>query len=173
MRTSRADAANALAYANVFPNAAFSSIEVRIVPENVTVVPRAATLPGVSALDEKLVTMHRGESIENLLLNAGVPRAIIPVVIATLGTRDGQQPIPDGRRIKLLFAETDSSGNATVLARLSVYADETLETTVALKDDGTYVRLTGKDAPAAPPPSTGTATTRAACRSTIRSTSRP
>ena len=155
MRTSRADAANALAYANVFPNAAFSSIEVRIVPENVTVVPRAASLPGVSALDEKLVTMHRGESIENLLLNAGVPRAIIPVVLTTLGTRDGQQPIPDGRRIKLLFAETDSSSNATVLARLSVYADETLETTVALKDDGTYVRLTGKDAPAAPPPKHG------------------
>ncbi len=152
MRTSRADAPNPLAYANdVFPNASFSSIEVRIVPENVTVVPRAPSLPGVSQIDEKLVTMHRGESVENLLLNAGVARAIIPVVIATLGTRDGQQAIPDGRRIKLLFTDTDGSGNATVLARLSVYADERLETSVALKDDGTYVRLTGKDAPAAPP----------------------
>ena len=154
MRTSRADAPNPLAYANdVFPNSSFSSIEVRIVPENVTVVPRAPTPHGgVSQLDEKLVTMHRGESIENLLLNAGVARAIIPVVMATLGARDGQQPIPDGRRIKLLFTDTDGSGNATVLARLSVYANETLETTVALKDDGTYVRLTGKDAPAAPTP---------------------
>lgn len=151
MRTSRADAPNPLAYANdVFPNSSFSSIEVRIVPENVTVVPRATSLPGVSQLDEKLVTMHRGESLENLLLNAGVARAIIPVVIATLGARDGQQPIPDGRRVKLLFTDTDGSGNATVLARLSVYANETLETTVALKDDGTYVRLTGKDVPAAP-----------------------
>ena len=150
MRTSRADAPNPLAYANdIFPNASFSSIEVRIVPENVTVVPRAASLPGVSQLDEKLVTVHRGESVENLLLNAGVARAIIPVVLAALGARDGQQPIPDGRRVKLLFTDTDGSGNTTVLARLSVYADERLEASVALKDDGTYVRLTGADAPPA------------------------
>ena len=149
MRTSRADAPSPLAYANdVFPNSSFSSIEVRIVPENVTVVPRAPNLPGVSQFDEKLVTMHRGESIENLLLNAGVARASIPVVIATLGGRDNQSPIPDGRRIKLLFTDTDGSGTPTVLARLSVYADETLEASVALKDDGTYVRLSGKDAPA-------------------------
>ncbi len=150
MRTSRADAAGALAYANdTITGSPFSSIEVRMVPENVTVVPRAPTVPGATQLDEKLVTMRHGESLENLLLNAGVSRPIIPIVIATLGTREGQQPIADGRRIKLLFTDADGSGTATLLARLSVYADETLERSVALKDDGTYVRLNAPEAPAA------------------------
>jgi murein DD-endopeptidase MepM/ murein hydrolase activator NlpD len=151
MRTSRANPVGALAYAN--PNdfvgqSPFSSIEVRMVPENVTVVPRTQTAGNATQIDEKLVTMHHGESLENLLLTAGVARATVPIIIATLAPRDGQQAIPDGRRIKLLFADTDGPAAAPVLARLSVYADETLETSVALKDDGTYVRLTAQDVPA-------------------------
>jgi murein DD-endopeptidase MepM/ murein hydrolase activator NlpD len=55
--------------------------------------------------------------------------------------------VPDGRRIKLLFADTDGSGIASVLARMSVYADQTLETTIALKDDGTYIKVSGEDEP--------------------------
>ncbi len=146
MRTSRA--VGALPYAN--PNdgiggSPFSSIEVRMVPENVTVVPRAPTPPGATQTDEKLVTMHRGQSFENLLFNAGVKRATIIALVAALAGPNGQ-PVPDGRRLKLLFADTDAPGDATVLARLSVYAEETLETTIALKDDGTYVKLSGDDA---------------------------
>ena len=146
MRTSRA--VGALPYAN--PNdgigsSPFSSIEVRMVPENVTVVPRASQ--GATQMDEKLVTMHHGQSFENLLLTAGVQRAAIEAIVAIIASPSGQQPVSDGRRIKLLFTDTDGSGNANVLARLSVYAEETLETTIALKDDGSYVKLSGEDAP--------------------------
>lgn len=154
MRTSRANALGVLAYAN--PNdglgrSPFSSIEVRMVPENVTVVPRAPTPPGATQMDEKLVVMHHGESIENLLLTAGVARATVPAVVAAFGPHNGQQPVPDGRRIKLLFADADGPGKAMVLARMSVYAEETLETTVALKDDGSYVLVSAQDAPQAQP----------------------
>ena len=151
MRTSRANPIGTLAYANAndgFGRTPFASIEVRMVPENVTVVPRSPTLPGGAASDEKLVVMHKGESAENLLLTSGVARASIPDLLATLGAPRGQQSIPDGRRIKLLFTDADVPGSAKILARLSVYADETLENTVALNDDGTYVRLTGEEAPA-------------------------
>ena len=143
MRTSKAEPIDALAYANAndgFGRSALSSLEVRLVPENETFVPRAAIPPGGVKSDEKLVVMHRGESIENLLLNAGVPRVTIPIIVAKLG--GGDQPVPDGRRIKLLFAEPNGPGE--VLARISVYADEALETSVALKDDGTYVKLSGQ-----------------------------
>lgn len=147
MRTSRA--MNALPYANPadgIANSPFSSIEVHMVPENVTVVPRT-TVPGggVTQMDEKLVVMHHGQSFEDLLLSAGVTRSTVQALVGVLGNRS--QPVPDGRRIKLLFADTDGPGNAKVLARMSVYADETPETTIALKDDGTYVRVSGQDEP--------------------------
>ena len=151
MRTSRANPLGALAYATPgsgFARSPFASIEVRMVPENVTVVPRAPTPPGGPAADEKLVTMHPGESLENLLLVSGVARSNIPDVVSAVGGS-----IPDGRRLKLLFADTDAPGPAAkVLARLSVYSGETPESAVALRDDGAYVRTAGEDNRAASAP---------------------
>ena len=152
MRTSRANPAGALAYANPgepFGRNPFSSIEVRMVPENETIVPRAATPPGGPRIDEKLVVMHHGESIENMLLTAGVSRGVIPAITGLLGSHGGQSAIAEGRRIKLLFADIDTAA-APVLARLSIYSDETLEGSVALRDDGTYVRSTIAEAAARP-----------------------
>ena len=50
-----------------------------------------------------------------------------------------------GRRLKLLMADLNGSGNGQTLARLSVYNDETLETTIAITDTGNYVRVANND----------------------------
>ena len=153
MRTSRANELGALAYANPgdVAHAPFSSLEVRMVPENVTIVAQSPPPADASQMDERLVVMRHGESIENLLVTAGVARAVIPAVVAAFGAKPGQPAVAEGRRIKLLFADADGPGGPLVLARASVYADETLEGSVALRDDGTYVHLTSADAPAAAP----------------------
>lgn len=153
MRTSRATANGALAYAadGFGGRSPFSSIVVRLVPENETVVPRMPTPPGGTSPDEKLITVGHGDSLPNLLLNAGVSRPTILKVLELLDTHDGQPAVMDGRRIKLLFTQTEIPGVPRALARLQIYADETLQTTIALKDDGTYVKLNGA-AGAAPQP---------------------
>ena len=143
-RTSRANAIGALAYAN--PNdgitrSPFSSIEVRMVPENVSVIPRSSLPADASQMDERMVIMRHSESFENMLMTAGVPRETIPTIVAAFAAKPGEAPVAEGRRIKLLFADADGPGHAMVLARISVYADQTLETSIALKDDGGYVRL--------------------------------
>ncbi len=147
MRTSRADAIGALAYANADDGfggrSPFSSIVVRMVPENETVVPRSPTPSEGAQADEKLVTLHHGESLQNVLLNAGVGRSTIVTIVSNLDNHDGQQPVADGRRVKLMFSETGIAAAPRVLSRLQVYADEKLETTVALRDDGSYVKLAG------------------------------
>ena len=148
MRTSHANSGDALAYANAADGfgarSPFSSIVVRMVPENETLVPRSPTPQGGAASDEKLVTVHHGESLAEPPAQRGrQPRSTILTIMSNLDTRDGQQPIPDGRRIKLLFADTDIPSTPRVLARLQVYADEALELTIALKDDGSYVKLAG------------------------------
>jgi murein DD-endopeptidase MepM/ murein hydrolase activator NlpD len=146
MRTSHA--VGALPYGD--PNdgigaSPFSSIEVRILPENVTVVPRSPIPPGGLQTNEKLVTVHHGEAFENLMVNAGVPRETIFQLVNMLQPSNAQQVVPDGRRIKLVF--TDLSNDQRALARLLVYDGERLETTIALKDDGGYVRLSNQDLP--------------------------
>ena len=156
-RTSRANAIGALAYAN--PNdgvtrSPFSSIEVRMVPENVSIIPRSSPAADATQMDERLVILRHGESFENLLVSAGVARSAVPAIMASFEAKSGQPVVAEGRRVKLLFADADGTGKPMVLARISVYADETLETTIALKDDGGYVRLSSSEAgaPAKPKP---------------------
>jgi murein DD-endopeptidase MepM/ murein hydrolase activator NlpD len=149
MRTSRADVLDALPYAN--PNdplssslssSPFSQIEVRMVPENVTVVPRAPTLQQPTEMEERLVVVRHGQTLEQALRGAGIDEATVASVANAFEAKPGQPTVPEGRRLKLLMADLDGSGKTLTLARLSVYNDETLETTIAITDTGDYVKVT-------------------------------
>jgi murein DD-endopeptidase MepM/ murein hydrolase activator NlpD len=148
MRTSRANpiTASALPYANFnepITASPFSSIEVRMVPENVTVVPRASDARAVSQIEERLVVVRHGETLEDVLRAASVPREKIDAIVAAFATKRGEPVVAEGRRLKLLFADLDGSGHNMTLARISVYSGETLETTVALRDRGDYLMVSG------------------------------
>ncbi|MHB8883956.1 MAG: peptidoglycan DD-metalloendopeptidase family protein [Methylovirgula sp.] len=149
MRTSRANPAGALAYANPgdpIISSPFSSIEVRMVPENVTVKRRTTPPHEVTQMDERLVIVRHGETLEDVLKAAKVPEETIAAVIAALAPKRGQPAVAEGRRLKLMFADLDGSGHNMSLARLSVYDGETLEAVVAITDQGTYVRVNDLDA---------------------------
>ncbi|GLI93851.1 M23 family metallopeptidase [Methylocystis echinoides] len=139
-RTSRAAGIDpgALAYATpgALLTAPFSSIEVRMVPENVTIAPRDTPQP--TQMEEKLAVVRHNEDLEDILLANGVPRARVAVVVAAYkGKRD---PVREGQRVKLLFADFDGSGKNMQLARLSVYNDDEVESIVAATDKGTFVQ---------------------------------
>ena len=57
-----------------------------------------------------------------------------PQVANAFQPKPGEPAVPEGRRLKLLMADLDGSGHGLTLARLSVYNDETLETTIAITD---------------------------------------
>jgi murein DD-endopeptidase MepM/ murein hydrolase activator NlpD len=144
MRTSRAslDPAGGLGYANSGSPilAPFSSIEVRMVAENVTLVPRSPASP-TGYHDERLFLVRRGETLDDVLRGAGVLRDQIPRIAAALGARIGRSPVAEGQKIKILFDDLDGTGRIGQVARLSIYSDETLETTVAANDAGAYVTV--------------------------------
>lgn len=146
-RTSRAAIdPQALAYATPGTSltAPFSSIEVRMVPENITVAPRDTPQP--TQMEEKLVVVKHGEGLNEILAANGVPKARIAAVAAAYKGRRGE-PVREGQRVKLLFADFDGSGKNMQLARMSVYNDETIETIVAATDRGAFVQT-----PTAPTP---------------------
>lgn len=148
-RTSRAAAIDPTALAYATPGtsltAPFSSIEVRMVPENVTIAPRDTPQP--TQMEEKLVVVRHGEGLEEILSANGVPKARIAAVAAAYrGKRD---PVREGQRVKLLFADFDGSGKNMQLARMSVYNDEEVESIVAATDKGTFVQTPTAPAPTA------------------------
>ena len=118
-------------------NAPFSSIEVRMVPENVTIAPRDTPQP--TQMEEKLAVVRHGEGLEEVLLANGVPRARAAAVMAAYKGKRGE-PAREGQRVKLLFADFDGSGKNMQLARVSIYSDDELDSIVAATDKGTFMQ---------------------------------
>ncbi|MCI4678138.1 M23 family metallopeptidase [Rhodoblastus acidophilus] len=150
MRTSRAGletGANGLglgANANTNANSPFSSIEVRMVPENVTLAPRTTdptSESGRSPLnDDRLVTVAHGDDIDDILARAGLGKDVIANIKTAFRSARLDKLVADGRRIKLSFADAEK-GAGRVLARLSIYDQDNLKATIALADDGHYQLL--------------------------------
>ena len=126
----------------------FSNIEVRMVPENVTNLPKA----GVEAKDteERLVLIRKSESIEDVLRTNGASREHIARIVSAL-RRGGVASVTEGQRLKLLYADVTGLGRGLQIARLSVYTDDKLEVTVAMADDGTFVPVARSETPAPAP----------------------
>jgi murein DD-endopeptidase MepM/ murein hydrolase activator NlpD len=146
MRTSRAGlgTGDALAYANVgepIARSPFSSIEVRMIPENVTLVPKTEAAQQPTQMEERLVVVRHGESFEDVLAANNVPRDKIPSIVAALKGKRTDPMISEGRRLKLLYADFDGSGKNMQLARISVYADDRLEAMAAISDRGDYLQV--------------------------------
>jgi murein DD-endopeptidase MepM/ murein hydrolase activator NlpD len=151
MRTSRAglDPVGGLAYAaagTVGPTAPFASIDVRMVPENVTNAPRSPSSEEAEA-KERLVVLRHGESFGDLLATNGATKPDVDKIVTAFGAKKGEGPIAEGQKALLTFAEADGAAPRKI-ARISVYADEQLKATVAADDAGDYVAVT---LPAAPP----------------------
>jgi murein DD-endopeptidase MepM/ murein hydrolase activator NlpD len=146
MRTSRAGlgGADALAYANVgnvMARSPFSSIEVRMIPENVTLVPKSEPAQQPTQMDERLVVVRHGESFEDVLAANKVPRDKIPNIVAAIKGKRADPPPTEGRRLKLLYADFDGSGKNMQLARISVYMEDRLESMAAINDRGDYMQV--------------------------------
>jgi murein DD-endopeptidase MepM/ murein hydrolase activator NlpD len=153
MRTSRAglDPSGPLAYAttgNVGANPLFSSIEVRMVPENVTNVPRSQAADGQSG-SERLVQVRHGETLEDILRANGATKDAIGAIVAAFGAKKGEQPVTEGQKIVLQYDEPAAPGQTGAIGRISVYSDEQLKETIAINDAGAYVPVTMPPAPAA------------------------
>ena len=151
MRTSRAGVlpASGLGFADPgFPAAPFSSIEVHMVAENVTSVPRSDA-PRDRDASERLVVFRHGDNLDDVLKANGATRDQIRSIDTAFAPKHGEAPVAEGRRIRLLFSRLDES-RPRQIARISVYADETLETTIALADTGEYMKVADAEAPKRP-----------------------
>jgi len=145
----RVNLANAMAYANpkdLVSTTPFSNIVVKMVPENVSIIPRVdENAQQAAQMAERLVIVKHGETLEDVLTAARVPSDEIPKVIAAFNAKKGDPIVAEGRRLKLLFADLGPAAPEG-LARLSVYSGETLEATVAVTDTGAYKRIMAPEA---------------------------
>jgi murein DD-endopeptidase MepM/ murein hydrolase activator NlpD len=92
------------------------------------------------AARDKLVVIRRGEGIDDVLSAAGVQKPVVSAVKEAFGARRASDAVSEGRRVKLSFAETETSP-ALQLARVTIYDEEHVKASVALADSGRYLLL--------------------------------
>jgi murein DD-endopeptidase MepM/ murein hydrolase activator NlpD len=134
-----------LAYAgdgNVDPYAGF---EARIVPENITLLPKTATqTTGGNALNEKLIIAKKGESVPTILRDLGATPADISAVVRVLGPRGLDGGIKEGQKLRVLMAPV-LGGQRLQPIRVIVAGDSGIDAVVALADTGKYVSVDVKN----------------------------
>ncbi len=145
IRTSRAATGNpeALPYATIGDSklpSPFSKISVRMIPENVTVKGKTPSPASQRDGDEKLVVITKNQNLRVLLRDEGASANHIDKIVRSLNSARRGRPVREGQKLKLLFSDVDGD-NKVDIARVSVYSDEALETSIAIADSGEFLQV--------------------------------
>lgn len=130
-----------LAYAaegNVDPYVGF---EARIVPENVTLLPKtAAQANGGNEWNERAIVIKKGESISTVLRDLGASADEIKAVVAALGAQGREGGLREGQKVRVLMSPV-SLGQRLQPVRIVVLGEGGIEAVAALSDAGRYVAV--------------------------------
>jgi murein DD-endopeptidase MepM/ murein hydrolase activator NlpD len=117
----------------------YAGFEARIVPENITLLPKTSSQAnGPNAWNERAVTVKKGDSAQTILRDQGASAEDIRSLTAVLGTRGRDGGLREGQKLRILFAP---DGGRLRVVRVIVVGDSAAEAVVALSDTGKYVSV--------------------------------
>src|SRR5262249_20803811 len=103
----------------------------------------------ITVIDQRVVVVGKGETIETIARANGASDEQVRSLAKTFGTAP---PVQEGEKVKLLLADLDGSGKNKQICRISVYRDDVLTFTVAIRDSGDYVQVPTETPAATPAP---------------------
>ncbi len=129
-----------LAYAADGTPDPYAGFETRIVPENITLLPKTgAQVTGGNGWNERSVTVKKGDSIASILKEIGATSDEIAAISAALGARGRANGLKEGQRLRILVASTAAARLQPI--RVIVMGDSAIDAVVALSDMGKYVSV--------------------------------
>jgi murein DD-endopeptidase MepM/ murein hydrolase activator NlpD len=130
-----------LAYAAEGNPDPYSGFEARIVPENITLLPKTATqATGGNAWNERTVTVKKGDTIGSILRELGATPEEIKAIAGTLGVRGRDGGLKEGQRLRVLLSPVGGTQRLQPI-RVIVATEVAIEAVVALSDTGKYVSV--------------------------------
>ncbi|MGI8526160.1 MAG: M23 family metallopeptidase [Pseudolabrys sp.] len=130
-----------LAYAGEQAPDPYAGFEARIVPENVTLLPKTTKqATGGNAWNENVVPAKKGDSVGAILHTLGATPEDIKSVTAVLGPRGKDGALKDGQKLRVLMAPT-AGGARLQPIRVIIANDAAAEAVVAFSDIGKYVSV--------------------------------
>jgi murein DD-endopeptidase MepM/ murein hydrolase activator NlpD len=119
----------------------YAGFETRIVPENITLLPKTGTqATGGNAWNERVVTVKKAENISLILKELGALPDEIAAIAQALGPRGRSNGLKEGQRLRILLSASDNGARLQPV-RVMVMGDGAVEAVVALSDRGRYVAV--------------------------------
>ena len=118
------------------PGAYFSFVP-RVVPENVTLLPKTSPVAGNADWNERVVPLKRGETVGSVLRELGAAPEEIKSIVAVIGPAAVDPTAKEGQKVRALLAPA-GLGHAQPL-RVILAGDNGITAAVALSDLGKYV----------------------------------
>jgi murein DD-endopeptidase MepM/ murein hydrolase activator NlpD len=123
------------------PSDPYAGFEARIVPENVTLLPKTTNeTTGGNAWSERTVAVKRGDTLASLLREFGATPDEITKIAAVLGPRAGVQAVKEGQKLRILLAPS-VNGTRLQPIRVIIATDNVVDAVVALSDTGKFVAV--------------------------------
>nr|WP_236960964.1 M23 family metallopeptidase [Methylobacterium durans] len=130
----------------------FKSIEVLVVPENVTRLPKVELRPNEMPLvEERDLALKRGDTFEAALKATGQANdEQIRAIVAALGGRGRTGGLTEGQQFRVQVAPGPKPGDPRQVTRVILYGENGIEGIAALNDRGSFVSVAPptEDAPA-------------------------
>jgi murein DD-endopeptidase MepM/ murein hydrolase activator NlpD len=129
-----------LAYAGQGAPDPYAGFEARIVPENITLLPKTADqTTGGNPFNEKVIVAKKGDSVSSILRDLGASAGDIGAIIKILGPRGREGGIKEGQKLRILMSPVPGSPQHVQPIRVIVAGDSSIDAVVALADTGKYV----------------------------------
>jgi murein DD-endopeptidase MepM/ murein hydrolase activator NlpD len=130
-----------LAYATEGAPDPYAGFEARIVPENITLLPKNTKhTTGGNAWNERTITVKKHDTIESILRELGATAQETKAVANALGTRGRDGGLKEGHKLLVLLSPV-AGGQRQQPIRVIVANDNAIEAIAALSDLGKYVSV--------------------------------
>src|ERR1700754_362820 len=121
----------------------YAGFETRVVPENVTLLPKTKDqATGGNPTGERVHTVKKGDSITSILRDLGASPEEAKAIAYTLGAKGRDGGLKEGQKVRILMVPaTQMPGARLQPYRVMVANDATIEAVAALSDLGKYVAV--------------------------------
>jgi murein DD-endopeptidase MepM/ murein hydrolase activator NlpD len=119
----------------------YAGFETRVVPENVTLLPKTKDqATGGNPSNERVHMVKKGDTVTSILRDQGATPEEAKSIAATLGARGRDGGLKEGQKLRILMAPA-GPGQRLQPYRVIVANESTVEAVAALSDLGKYVAV--------------------------------
>jgi hypothetical protein len=131
-----------MAYATEGTPDPYAGFEARVVPENVTLLPKTKEqITGGNPSSEKIHIVKKGDTVQSILRDMGATPGEALAIANNLGARGRDGGLKEGQKLRIMMAGTGPGLQRQQPVRVIVANETTIEAVAALSDLGKYVAV--------------------------------